>query len=309
MPATVPPAWPAWVLAGVGLLVTLLGTGLLLLVASTTTAVAAWLISGAVAVAGGVALLGSLGWLGWRAIRLRAHLPGERYRGPSVILLFFLALAAGNIVSVFPLVAAYAAGQTVTDPGPITITVLLLVTPLVFAGIAALFVVRPHALVGAALGDGRATLRNVGRGVALGAVTWVIATIVAAGLAWVVTALSGEAPDEGQLVVDLASALPPIVAVALVGLLSPMAEEFFFRWVAVNAWEREHGTRAAVIGSAILFAAAHLFGGSPLTLVPIFVLGLILGAAYVTTRSLPLVIGVHATFNCMSLAVLYLLGT
>jgi membrane protease YdiL (CAAX protease family) len=278
-------------------------------VASASPSLADWLIPGAIALAGGAALIGSLSWLAWRGIRLRAHLSRSRYRGPSVILLFFLALAAGNIVSVFPLVAAYAAGQAVTDPGPVTITALLLVTPLVFAGIAALFVVRPHALAGASLGDGRATALNLARGAGLGVVTWIAATVVAAGLAWLVTALSGEPPDEGQLVVDLAAALPPVVAVALVGLLSPVAEEFFFRWVAVNAWEREHGTRAAVIGSAILFAAAHLFGGSPLTLVPIFVLGLILGAAYVTTRSLPLVIGVHATFNCMSLAVLYLLGS
>jgi membrane protease YdiL (CAAX protease family) len=96
--------------------------------------------------------------------------------------------------------------------------------------------------------------------------------------------------------------------VALIGLLAPLAEEFFFRWVAVNAWEREHGTRAAVLGSAALFGAAHVLGGSVLALPSIFLLGLILAMAYVTTRSLPLVIGVHATFNCLSLAVLFLVG-
>jgi len=293
----------------VGLVVAVAGTAVLLYVAATSTSVADWLIAGGMAFGGAAALLGSLAWLARRGIRARAHLPSIRYRGPSVILLFFLALAAGNIVSIVPLAGAYAAGQNLDDPGPATITALLLVTPLVFAGIAALFVLRPNALVGAPLGDGPGTTRNLGRGVALGAATWVLATLVAAGLAWLVTALSGEAPDEGQLVVNLAASLPPLIAITLIGLLSPVAEEFFFRWVAVNAWEREHGTRAAVIGSAVLFAAAHLFGGSPLTLVPIFVLGLILGAAYVATRSLPLVIGVHATFNCLSLAVLYLVGS
>ena len=34
--------------------------------------------------------------------------------------------------------------------------------------------------------------------------------------------------------------------------------------------------------------------------------GLVLAGAYVVTRSLPLVVGVHATFNCLSLAVIFL---
>ena len=55
-------------------------------------------------------------------------------------------------------------------------------------------------------------------------------------------------------------------------------------------------------------AAAHVLGGSWLALPSIFLLGLILAAAYVATRSLPLVMGVHATFNCLSLAVLFLVG-
>jgi uncharacterized protein len=109
-------------------------------------------------------------------------------------------------------------------------------------------------------------------------------------------------------VAQMAGTLPPLVAIALIGLLAPAAEEFFFRWIAVNAWEREHGARAAILGSAVLFGAAHLLGGSPLALPPIILLGLILAAAYITTRSLPLVIGVHATFNCLSLAVLFLVG-
>jgi membrane protease YdiL (CAAX protease family) len=79
--------------------------------------------------------------------------------------------------------------------------------------------------------------------------------------------------------------------------------------VAVNAWAREHGALRAVVGSAVLFAAAHVAGGSLLALPPILLLGLILGQAYFVTRSLPLVIAVHATFNCLSLAVLFLSGT
>ncbi len=141
-----------------------------------------------------------------------------------------------------------------------------------------------------------------------GPVAWVVSAAIAAGLGWIITQLTGQEPADNQIVAEMATTLPPLVAIGLIGILTPMAEEFFFRWIAVNAWEREHGTRMAILGSAALFGAAHVLGGTLLALPSIFLLGLILAAAYVATRSLPLVIGVHATFNCLSLAVLFLVG-
>ncbi|MGH2462274.1 MAG: lysostaphin resistance A-like protein [Candidatus Limnocylindria bacterium] len=267
-----------------------------------------WLLPAGLTIVGSVGLLGGLGWLGWRGIRARRHLGPDRYRGPSIILLFFMAVAAANVVSLVPLLAAIASGQEVTDPGPAAITALLLVTPLTFAAIAAVFVLRPRALAGARLGDGSMTARNLARGLALGAVAWVLAAAMSAILGWLVMQVTGEDPVDGQMVANLAAALPPLVAIGLIGFLTPIAEELFFRWVAINAWEREHGTRAAVLGSAVLFGVAHISGGTLLALPPIFLLGLVLGVAYVTTRSLPLVIATHVTFNSLSLAVLLLVG-
>jgi membrane protease YdiL (CAAX protease family) len=304
----VPPAWPAWILAFVGLAVTLAGTAWLLFAATLDPAAAGWAAPAVVTGAGGLALLGSLVWLAERGIRARRPLPAIRYRGPSIILLFFLAVTAANLLSVPLLVATAAAGEEITNPDPFSLIVLLLVTPVIFAAVGALFVIRPRALAGVRFGDGPATVANVARGVALGAAAWVAAAALAAVLGWIVTAITGEEPTDSQVVAQMAATLPPVVAIALIGLLAPAAEEFFFRWVAVNAWEREHGGRAAVLGSAVLFGAAHLLGGSPLALPPIFLLGLILAGAYITTRSLPLVVGVHATFNCLSLAVLFLAG-
>ena len=268
-----------------------------------------WLAPALLTAAGGATLLLSLAWLARRGIRARRHLARERYRGPSVLLLFVLAVAAANVLSLPVIVAALFAGADPTDPGPEVTTVLLVLTPLIFAAVGGLFVLLPGALAGVRFGDGSRTAGNVLRGVALGAVAWVLAAVVAAALGWVLLQLTGEEPTDSQVVADMASTLPPLLAVALIGLLAPLAEEFFFRWVAVNAWEREHGTRAAVLGSAALFGAAHVLGGSVLALPSIFLLGLILAIAYVTTRSLPLVIGVHATFNCLSLAVLFLVGS
>ncbi len=267
-----------------------------------------WLLPAGLTAAGAAGLLGGLGWLGWRGILARRHLPLQRYRGPSVILLFFGAIALSNLLSLVPLLAAAASGQDITSPGPVATTALLLLSPLAFLVVVGLFVLRPRALAGARLGDGPLTGRNVARGLALGAAAWVLAALLTAVLSWLWTQATGEEPAESQLVATLASTLPPLVAIALIGILTPVAEELFFRWVAVNAWEREHGTRPAVLGSAVMFAIAHVSGGTLLVLPPIFVLGLLLAVAYVATRSLPLVIATHVTFNCLSVAVLFVAG-
>jgi membrane protease YdiL (CAAX protease family) len=299
------------VLAGLGLLVTLAGTTWLLFAAASAGsagATADLLLPGALTLLGGLAMLGSMAWLAERAIRARRGLGAERYRGPSVILLFVLAVATANLVSLPVLISAYLAGREITDPGPVALTVLLLVSPAIFASVGILFVIRPHALAGARFTDGPRTAFNLGRGVALGAAAWVVSAIVAAAVGWVVFQLTGQQPEESQIVAQMATTLPPLVAIGTIGILTPVAEEFFFRWIAVNAWERQHGTRVAILGSAVLFGAAHVLGGSWLALPSIFLLGLILAAAYVGTRSLPLVVGVHATYNCLSLAVLFLVG-
>jgi membrane protease YdiL (CAAX protease family) len=222
--------------------------------------------------------------------------------------LFFGAVALSNLASLVPLLAAVASGKDVADPGPLATTALLLISPLAFLVVVSLFVLWPRALAGARLEDGSKTGFNIVRGMALGAGAWVLAALVTVGLSWLWTQATGQEPVDNQLVAVLASSLPPLVAVGLIGILTPIAEELFFRWVAVNAWEREHGTRAAVLGSAVLFGAAHIAGGTLLALPPIFMLGLLLGLTYVATRSLPLVIATHVTFNCLSVAVLFIAG-
>ena len=290
------------------MIVVLAGAVWLFYAASLGASARDWLVPGVLTTGGAAGLLGGLGWLAARGVLARRHLPAERYRGPSIILMFFLAVAAANVLSLIPILAAYAAGHDVLDPGPVAVTALLLVTPLVFGAVAALFVLRTRALAGIRLGDGAKTARNLGRGLALGAAAWVLAAALTAVLGWVVKQVTGEEPVDNQLVANLASTLPPLVAIGIIGILTPVTEELFFRWVAVNAWEREHGTRAAVIGSAVLFGVAHVSGGTLLALPPIFLLGLTLALAYVITRSLPLVIAMHVAFNSLSLAVLFAVG-
>jgi membrane protease YdiL (CAAX protease family) len=293
----------------VGLVVAVVGLAWLVFTASLDTTATGWLLPAVVTAAGGLTLVGSLAWLAERGVRMRRDLPAERYRGPSILFLFLFAVVGANLLSLPPLMADALAGGDPTQPSTFVFIVLLLVTPLAFGAVGLVYVIRPRALAGVRLGDGPRTLFNVGRGVVLGAAAWVGSYALAAVLTWFVTELTGDVPVENQLVVELAATLPPLIAIGLIGLLGPMAEEFFFRWIALNAWEREHGTRAAVLGSAVLFLAAHVLGGSLLALPSIFLLGLVLAASYVVSRSLPLVISFHATFNCLSVALIFLVPT
>ena len=264
-----------------------------------------WPFAAALAVVGGAGLVGGLVWLIQRDIRDKHDLPPERYRGPSVLLLLFLAVVVGNLLALIPLFGQVAGGDGLTDMGPGTVAALLLLTPLVFGAVVVVFVLRPRALAGLRLTDGPRTGRTFAVGVALGGAGWVVATLLSLVLSKVYEAVTGSPPVEEQLVVDLAAQLPPLVAVLLVGILAPVAEELFFRGVALNAWEREYGTTRAVLGTTVLFTAAHVVGGPLLALPPIFLLGLMLGLAYVRWRSLPLNVGLHATFNGISLALLF----
>jgi membrane protease YdiL (CAAX protease family) len=95
---------------------------------------------------------------------------------------------------------------------------------------------------------------------------------------------------------------PWLILIAFV-VLAPIAEEFFFRGIVFNAWLREGGARFAYIGSAALFAVSHL---SPIQFAPLFLLGLALAAIYRRTGSLLAAMAMHATFNAITVAIVFL---
>lgn len=91
-------------------------------------------------------------------------------------------------------------------------------------------------------------------------------------------------------------------AVGAFGLMSCVAvtEEILFRGVVFRLIEEKAGTRGALIFSAVLFGALHLAndGATVWGALAIAVeAGLMLGAAYVATRSLWLPIGLHMAWN------------
>jgi membrane protease YdiL (CAAX protease family) len=148
----------------------------------------------------------------------------------------------------------------------------------------------------------------LGLGLLLGAIVWIGMQLLSVLLAFVLGQLGIQVSGQ-QEVVNAALKTPPVIAILAVGLLAPIAEELFFRGITFNAWEREYGTRWAVIGSAVLFALVHIPGGTWIVIPIIFLLGLILALAYARTRSLGTTIGIHAMFNLTSLLLLLIAGS
>jgi membrane protease YdiL (CAAX protease family) len=93
-----------------------------------------------------------------------------------------------------------------------------------------------------------------------------------------------------------------VMLVVLVGFVVPVGEEIFFRGLAYGAFRRALGRHAAVLASAVFFAAAHV---QPVEFFPILILGMILAYLYEYTGSLMPGMIAHAVNNLAALALFY----
>ena len=91
--------------------------------------------------------------------------------------------------------------------------------------------------------------------------------------------------------------------IALIGIITPFAEELIFRGVLLTKIkEASKNKHYAVIVSGLLFAAIHF---QPLVILPMFFLGCILGYLYTETKNLGYSILFHALFNTSTILVGY----
>lgn len=235
-----------------------------------------------------------------RALIVRAALPVGRYRGPAIFVLLALAVIVG---AVFSLLAASTA-IAIFNGGELSVggtLVQLTATQVGLLAVTGGLVVLPRALAGLRILPASHLWRSVAIGVALAIPAWVGVTLFANLCATLFQALG--LPQEPGIVGTVMERADPTVIVLAVVLVAPVAEELFFRGVVYNAWEREYGTRVAVVGSAGLFALIH---GSLVQLLPIFVLGIGLALLYRSTRSLPATMAMHAGFNAVTVAIVLL---
>ncbi|MCC6445095.1 MAG: CPBP family intramembrane metalloprotease [Armatimonadetes bacterium] len=85
-----------------------------------------------------------------------------------------------------------------------------------------------------------------------------------------------------------------ILAFLVIGVIGPIGEEILFRGYIYTVLKKRFSVRAAVLGSAFLFAAVH---GQPLALLPIFAIGVALALLYEYTGSLVPSMIVHMVNN------------
>jgi membrane protease YdiL (CAAX protease family) len=294
------PRWPGPVLAIVGAVLFLGALSAITMIELDQLTVddprtVAW-----IALVGGALFTAGLVYAAVRQLRVRAYLPPERYRGPSVLLLLAIVIVLTNLIA---LPFASDAAALLLGEGELSLLgtlVILVSTQAALLAVTWYFVVRPRTLVGVPV-PGPDTPAAVRSGIVWGLGGWFAATLVSALVVLVFGALGIDAAP--QAAEQALSQIDPWLAILALVIIAPIAEEVFFRGVVFNAWLREGGRRAAYVGSSVLFGVIHL---NLVAFVPIVVLGLILAWVYERSRNLVAPIVVHAVFNGINVAVFLL---
>jgi membrane protease YdiL (CAAX protease family) len=248
----------------------------------------------------------------------RRRRPPQAYRGPSPLLLFGLWFALANLSSVVLLALGLGdrAAPAEAQVPPLSFLAALLVQTVAYLFVVWLFVVRGRALSWAEMGwPSRAGLNRVAGDLAFTVAVMVPVTFIAlVGGSLVGTLLDARPPQVVPTPEDVEGLILVLVAAAV---LAPVGEEVFFRGLALTAWLRDLGLRAALIRSSLFFALVHianinvdpadgLFGVTRQALVILAVilpLALVLGWIFVK-RGLHSAIVAHVTYNGILLVLL-----
>jgi len=143
---------------------------------------------------------------------------------------------------------------------------------------------------------------------------WLVAAVPALAVAYAAEAIAGELgnaflPSSPQNQChDIQSAYGSSIVLALVGVavVAPLVEEVLFRGVVFNWMRGRVALPVAVVGSAAVFAAAHVLYRQWTLLPPVFAIGCVLALLYHYSRSLWPGIAVHASINTVATLALLL---
>ena len=114
----------------------------------------------------------------------------------------------------------------------------------------------------------------------------------------------GEPSSNTDLGTDWGSSSIDIAFLFLsVAIVTPIAEELFFRGYVLDAINRKHGDWTAIIWSAMLFGLVHV---DPFTMGQAFMGGIIYGWIRMRTGSLLPAIACHMMWNMLALVLTYL---
>jgi membrane protease YdiL (CAAX protease family) len=106
--------------------------------------------------------------------------------------------------------------------------------------------------------------------------------------------LSGPANDLGDRATGVVGG---VLLVVFVAVLAPLAEEIFWRGVALRAIERRFGRWPAIVGSGMLFSASHF---QPVGFLGLSAIGIVLGYLTIRYERLGPAIAAHMAFNAVT---------
>ncbi len=142
------------------------------------------------------------------------------------------------------------------------------------------------------------------KGLALGVVAVIAAAV--ASIRWDILRQARGLLSQPDLLPQLRSGLPSLLMMLFViAVLSPIAEEVFFRGFLLAGLRAHLGWSAAVVISAALFSMAHLIPGS---LPGIFMIGILFGLLYEFTDSIWPSVAMHGLLNAMAVTAIYILA-
>jgi membrane protease YdiL (CAAX protease family) len=197
------------------------------------------------------------------------------------------------------LVTLFYAGTT---PDPIPVRLLAANSLAIWA----VYIAGPT-LVTRARGDGpvselwpQVSLSDIPIGLVIGAaLQWLVLPVVY----WPILQISDVEPSEAaqELVDAIDGRLDLVLFSLVVAVGAPLAEEFFYRGMVLQAIRRHTSDLVAVLGSAGLFAIIHV---QPILFPGTFVLGVVAAVATLRTRRLGLAFAMHVGFNGATLLTL-----
>jgi len=146
----------------------------------------------------------------------------------------------------------------------------------------------------------------------VGVFTWVIAfplvALVNQGMGWLIIWITGQNPQDQTVVRLVKTSETPLqwwLVILSVTTLIPIIEEILFRGFLQSYFRRRLGVWCSIGLSSLCFSLFHYSAsqswGNSVILSSLFILGLFLGYLYERQRSLWAPIGLHMTFNAISL--------
>ena len=114
---------------------------------------------------------------------------------------------------------------------------------------------------------------------------------------WILTLLNVR--TQGELISELLQALDsPVWLIVGAVVVAPVVEEMFFRGFLFAGFRQRYGCRSGLLLSSAIFAVAH---GDPASLIPIFILGCLLGFVFHRSGSIWPGVILHFLVNAFGL--------